>query len=429
MRLGHDLRQHVEPAAVGHADDDVFDAERAAALDDLLERRDHRFAAVEAEALGAGELEVAELLEALRLDQLVEDGALALAGEADLLVGPFDALLHPAFLRRIGDVHELDAERLAIGAAQDGEDLAQAAELEPEHAVEEDLAVVVGVREAIGARIELLLVPARLEPERVEIGVEMAARPVGADQHQGANRITRRLLHVGGRELDAARLRARLDLVADRPLHLGPVAVERGDQLPARSLRPIRPLPGRPAGALLHVGAVVLEALEESLPFGIDRVPVGLVAGVEVLDVVGVAAIKERRAGEGGIGVLAGHAWVPVGWGVVGPHYDRRHESSGPFTFILFMLQLRCDNWQKMNSNSRADGAVAQPAHASPVQGARGQKGGFRRLAVTRCLLRARRGLRLSLPSGRASRGPSGLTGFSAAISISRRPGCRPSGS
>ena len=126
VRLAHHLRQHVEPAAVGHADADVFDAERAAALDDLLQRRDHRFAAVEPEALGAGELDVAEFLEALGLDQLVEDRALAFAGEADLLVRPLDALLHPALLRRIGDVHELDAERLAIGAPQDREDLAQA---------------------------------------------------------------------------------------------------------------------------------------------------------------------------------------------------------------------------------------------------------------------------------------------------------------
>src|ERR1700745_1058566 len=122
MRLSPHLRQHIEPAAVPHADADVLHAERAAALDDLLERRDHRLAAVEAEALGTGELDVAELLEAFRLDQLVEDRALALAREADLLVGPLDALLDPGLLHRIGDVHELDAERLAVGAAQDRDD-------------------------------------------------------------------------------------------------------------------------------------------------------------------------------------------------------------------------------------------------------------------------------------------------------------------
>ena len=74
VRLAHHLAEHVEPAAVRHADLDVLDAERAAALDDLLERRDHALAAVEAEALGAGVAHVEELLEALRLDKLVEDG-------------------------------------------------------------------------------------------------------------------------------------------------------------------------------------------------------------------------------------------------------------------------------------------------------------------------------------------------------------------
>ncbi len=61
-----------------HADDDLFDAELAAALDDLLQRRNHRLGAVDAEALGAGVFHLAELLERLRLDQLVEDGAPAL---------------------------------------------------------------------------------------------------------------------------------------------------------------------------------------------------------------------------------------------------------------------------------------------------------------------------------------------------------------
>ncbi len=64
-----------------HADDDLFDAELAAALDDLLERRDHRLATVEAEALGAGVLHVGEASRTVSASiKLVEDGALALAG-------------------------------------------------------------------------------------------------------------------------------------------------------------------------------------------------------------------------------------------------------------------------------------------------------------------------------------------------------------
>ena len=61
--LAHDIGKHVQAAAMRHADDDLADAKLAAALDDLLERRNHRFAAVEPEALGAGIFEVEEALE------------------------------------------------------------------------------------------------------------------------------------------------------------------------------------------------------------------------------------------------------------------------------------------------------------------------------------------------------------------------------
>ncbi len=222
MRLAHHLRQHVQPAAMRHAEHDFLHAEIAAALDDLFERGDQRFGAVEAEALGAGIFDVQKLLEAFGLDQLVQDRALAFAGEGDLLVLAFDALLDPRLLRRIGDVHELDAERLAIGAAQDRDDLAHGREFETQHLVEIDLAVHVGFGEAVGARIELLLVLLRLEFERIELGVEMAADAVGADQHQRVDRIARRLQHVGGGELDAALLRLALDLVAEQPFRSRP---------------------------------------------------------------------------------------------------------------------------------------------------------------------------------------------------------------
>ena len=127
--------------------------------------------AVETEALGAGEFHVAEFFEALGLDQLVEDGALALAGERDFFVRPFDAFLDPALLRPVRDVQEFDAERLAVSPAQDADDLTHGAEFEPEDFVEKDRPVEVGVAETVGARIELFFVIRRGNPERIEIGV------------------------------------------------------------------------------------------------------------------------------------------------------------------------------------------------------------------------------------------------------------------
>src|SRR5690606_24921721 len=95
---------------------DFLEAELAAALDDLLERRDQRFTAIKAETLGALVLDVDELLEAFSLDQLRQDRLLAVRREFDAFVWTLDALLNPRLLLRIGDVHELDADGRAIGA-------------------------------------------------------------------------------------------------------------------------------------------------------------------------------------------------------------------------------------------------------------------------------------------------------------------------
>ena len=106
-------------------------------------------------------------------------------------------------VRGIGDVHELDAERLAVGALADRDDLAQRAVFEPEHVIEEDLAVEIGLRETIGARIELFAIARRFNAERIELGVEMAAHAVGADQHQRADGVAGRLVQLGRGDLAA----------------------------------------------------------------------------------------------------------------------------------------------------------------------------------------------------------------------------------
>ena len=191
VRLAHDLAEHVEPPAVGHPQRDLLEAELSAALDDLFEGRDHRLRAVEAEALCAGVLDVEEILEALGLDQLAEDRALAFLGELDFLVRPLDALLNPRLLGGIGNMDELEADRVAIGAPQDRQHLAHRGEFEPEHVIDEDLAVVIGFLEAVGRGMELLVILLRLEAERIEIGVQMAAHAIGADHHQRAHAVAR----------------------------------------------------------------------------------------------------------------------------------------------------------------------------------------------------------------------------------------------
>ena len=246
VRLAHHLAQHVEAAAMGHADRDLLDPQRAAALDDLLERRNHRFGAVEAEAFGAGIFHVEELLEALRLDELVENRPLALLGEGHLLVRPLDPLLHPGLFRGIGDVHELEAERAAIGAAQDRQHFRNRRRFQPQHVVDENLAPVVGLGEAVAGRVQLFVILLRLQPERIEIGVQMAAHAEGADHHQRAHALARRTLQVGfGNRFFGGRRRRRFgaQLVADRFLGGGPIAVERRNEVALGRRRPVGQLP------------------------------------------------------------------------------------------------------------------------------------------------------------------------------------------
>jgi hypothetical protein len=273
---------------------DVLDAQRATALDDLLERRNGGLAAIKAEALGAGVLDVDELLEALGLDQLVEDRLLAFGGEGDFLVRPLDALLDPLLGLGIGDVHELDAERTAIGALQDGQHLGDGGVFEPQIVVDEDLAAVVGLGEAVAARIEFRRRLVGLELQRIEVGVKMTAHPVGPDHHDGANRVAGGLQHVGDAGLGHAH---GLGLLGDGLLgldgDLAPIAIEGADQVAARGLRPITPRPARAFGVLRGGILRIVQTGEEALPGLVDAVGVGLEAGVELLDVVGVPSIEE----------------------------------------------------------------------------------------------------------------------------------------
>ncbi len=183
-----------------HAQNDFVDAQGAAALDDLLQRRNHGLAAVQAEALGAGEALVQEALEAFRFGQLLEDGQLAFLGEGVLLelVRTFETLLQPGLLFRLGDMHELHADVAAVGALEDLQHLADRARLQAQDAVEEDRAIHVGGGEAIELRRQLRVLDRRLDAQRVEVGLQVAAHAIGADQHQGADGIVGGGAHVGG---------------------------------------------------------------------------------------------------------------------------------------------------------------------------------------------------------------------------------------
>ena len=99
---------------MGHAEHGFLQAHFTAALDDLLQRRDERLAAFEAEALGADIFAVQEMLEHLGFRQPLQNGAAAALGEFGPVQRPLDTLLDPRLLVGVLDVHELDADARAI---------------------------------------------------------------------------------------------------------------------------------------------------------------------------------------------------------------------------------------------------------------------------------------------------------------------------
>ena len=88
--------------------------------------------------------------------------------------------------------------------------------LEAEHVVDEDRAVEVGLGEAVGLGAELGVGQLLLEPERVEVGLEVAADAVGADQHQRAQAVGDRLADLGLADRDALLGGLGPDLLGDR---------------------------------------------------------------------------------------------------------------------------------------------------------------------------------------------------------------------
>ena len=190
-------------------------------------------------------------------------------------------------------MHALDADRLAVGARKNRHHLAYAREFEPEHIVDENLAVEIGLGEAIGSGIELGLHRLRLQLQGVESGVQVPAHAIGADHHQRLDRIARCLLDLFARKFDAARLCFGLDFLADRFFDLDPIAVESGDEFAVHRLRPARLLPRRPLGVLDGVALLFLQRGEERAPAFVDRRRIPFVTRLQIFQVGGVAAIEE----------------------------------------------------------------------------------------------------------------------------------------
>ena len=248
--LGHHVGEHVEAAAVGHAIDDLAHAAAAAILDHGFQRRDHGFAAVEAEALGADVLLAEEAFVLFAADHRAQDRLLAFGAEVDRLVTALDPLLDEAALLHVGDVHVFIADLAAVIALQDIDQFAHRRPFEAERAAEVDLAVKRRAGKAVIGRIEIGRQVLVAEAQRIEVRAQVAAHAIGAHQHHRPDRIRRSFL-------DRARVHGRTGFRGgglDRHLHLG--GIERGGQVVRRGT-PVRLGPRRPG--LRIVGEEIVE--------------------------------------------------------------------------------------------------------------------------------------------------------------------------
>ncbi len=179
VRLADDVRQHVQPAAVGHADHGLIHLLAGGLGQHGIEQRDQRLGALEREPALPDELGLQEHLERF--------GHVEPAQDADLLVvagrvmRPLGVRLDPGPLVRLLDVHVLDADRAAVRVAQHAEDLAQLHQRLAAEAAGRELALQIPEGEAVLVDVQVGML-ALLVLQRVGVGHQVAAHPVGVDQ-------------------------------------------------------------------------------------------------------------------------------------------------------------------------------------------------------------------------------------------------------
>ena len=200
VALADDVGEHVQPAAMGHADDHLVETAVGGGREDRVEDRDRRLGALEPEALRAHVLRGEELLERLGRVEPFEQAAELVGREAHLHA--LELRLDPPLLVGVLDVHVLDADRPAVRVTQDVEQVAELHLLGAGDAAGAEHAVEIPDRQAVGRRIELGVHLRFFPAQRVEIGDEVAADAVRADQRRDVHLLLEhRLLTVEGRDV------------------------------------------------------------------------------------------------------------------------------------------------------------------------------------------------------------------------------------
>ncbi len=188
VRLADDVGEHVQAAAVRHADDDLGEAVLGALVDDRVHHRDDRLGTLEREALLTDVLGLQEGLEGLRRVQLAQD--VLLLADRGLDVLDLHTFLQPLLLFRFQDVGVLHTDVPAIRVAQDGQHIAQLHLLLAVETADLEGAVEIPEGQAVGRDVQIRMAAARItvHHQRIDVGHQVTAAAIGRDEfeHAGA---------------------------------------------------------------------------------------------------------------------------------------------------------------------------------------------------------------------------------------------------
>ncbi len=181
VALAHDVDEHVEAAPVGHADDGLAGARQSAAsssrassrgMADSAPSRPKRFWPMYLVSRNCSSASAAFSRSRIwRCSSGLELGR-----------RPLDVLLDPPLLRRLLDVHVLDADRPAVGVPEQREDVAEPHPLPVPPGLARGTPGRGPRRSARRWRVELGVHVGLGPVERVQVGDQVAPHPVGIDE-------------------------------------------------------------------------------------------------------------------------------------------------------------------------------------------------------------------------------------------------------
>ena len=173
--------QDIEPAAMGHPDDKLVNAQLGPFVDDRINGRDGAFPAFEGESFLSYIFDAEKFFKYLASIEFLQDMLFFLYRKTNFGRAAFYLFLQPLPFFAVGDIHVLEAEVPAINGLQLFKYFAQCASAQPQFAAREKSAIEVGLAEAIVRKVEVG-VPVFSLAYRVGVRKEMPFSAVSVNQ-------------------------------------------------------------------------------------------------------------------------------------------------------------------------------------------------------------------------------------------------------